>query len=110
MVATVIPKGLLISARFAGPLSPEKPAFPVPATTLNRPFGRRAVLRREQETFRRGVLFHGAMKIQMIARQIGEDSGVEVEPMHSPQRQRVICVKISAVPNVKRSVYSGKRR
>ena len=39
--ATAIPEGSSISARTAGPPSPEKPRFPSPASTWNLPDGRR---------------------------------------------------------------------
>ena len=35
------------------------------------------------------VALHVAMEIQMIARQVGEDRGVEVEAVHAAQRQGV---------------------
>ena len=37
-------------------------------------------------------------------------AGVETRTASSPQTRRTICAKISAVPKVSSSVYSGMRR
>ena len=43
----------------------------------------------EQLLLGREVGFHRAVKIQVIAREIGEDGGVEAQAVHAPQLQRV---------------------
>ena len=48
---------------------------------------RGALRRREQQPLGRGVLLHGSVKIQMIAREVGEYGGVEVEAVDPPQRE-----------------------
>ena len=51
--------------------------------------GARRALGLKQQTLGGGVLFHGAVKIQMIAREIGEDRGMELEAVNAAERQRV---------------------
>src|ERR1035438_5331343 len=53
------------------------------------PFGRRTLLWREQQSLGSRVFCHRAMKVQVVLSEIGENGGVEVKPMHAPQRQPV---------------------
>ena len=53
------------------------------------PLRRRAPSGREEQTLGREVIFHGAVKIQVIPREIGEYRGMERDSVHSAQSQGV---------------------
>ena len=53
----------------------------------HRPCRRRSIRRSEQQPLRRRVLFHGVVKIEMIAGQIGEYCGVKSDTVHPSQRE-----------------------